>query len=356
MTSLPPTSGEGHRDQDPTLAVLDVGHGNATIVRDQAAVAVVDAPPGETLPAELRRTGITRLEHLVLSHADRDHIGGATALLSHEMISIGRLWYNPDAQRHSDSWGDLRTLAYSRHERGEIAVSTGLNTGQSAIVLSENVQLEIVHPDIGLAGTGPRHSSHPEGALDANAFSAVLRVMFAGIPTALLAGDLDASGLGRILHRGVAIDADVLVFPHHGGSAHGGDDRAFARDLVTAIAPSTVVFSHGRQRWRNPLPEIVAGVRDAAPGARIACTQLSRRCSVRTVSHPTDHLGPAEAAGRSAGICCAGSTLFQRQPAVVVDAGADGHAGFIAEHVPTPQCGVVDWDEALAPEGVGRTG
>ncbi|MDQ1685597.1 MAG: competence protein ComEC [Frankiaceae bacterium] len=330
-----------------SVAILDVGHGNATIIRDEDAVAVVDAPPGETLPDELLRTHTARVEHLVLSHADRDHLGGAVALLSHDTISIGRLWFNPDAQKTSDTWQDLRTLAFNRHELGTLDVSTDLNAGHGAIVLSDGVDLQIIHPDIGLAGTGPRPSTHPEGRLDANTFSAVVRVVVGGVPTALVAGDVDRSGLDRILARGVDIRADLLVFPHHGGSPRSGDDRAFARDLVAAVGPTTVVFSLGRHRWRNPLPEIVAGVRDAAPHARIACTQLSKRCAADPGPYDTGHLGPTVAAGRSGGICCAGSTLFERHEEALVDARADAHATFIQATVPMPHCRITTWDQVL---------
>ena len=143
--------------------------------------------------------------------------------------------------------------------------------------------------------------------------SAVLRAVWRGEALALFTGDLDAAGLEWLLAQDVDLTAHTLVFPHHGGLP-GGDAswdavRAFARDLSARVQPRTVAFSFARLRFQNPQPAIVAGVREGAPGAHIACTQLSRRCSDQAL--PTDaHLSGRFAAGRQRGLCCAGSLVL----------------------------------------------
>jgi competence protein ComEC len=70
------------RPADWQYAMCDVGQGDATLVRSGSAVALVDLGPD---PAPLRAClddlGIGRLDLVVLTHFDLDHVGGAEAIL-----------------------------------------------------------------------------------------------------------------------------------------------------------------------------------------------------------------------------------------------------------------------------------
>lgn len=294
---------------DVTLTVLDVGHGNSTVVRHGDRVAVIDAPRGDVLPEELRRHHLTRVDHLFLSHTDFDHIGGATALLSSPVISVAQLWFSPDSVKQSETFTDLATLARAQHDEGRLSVSTNLNTGAGAVRVSERVVVEVLHPDIELASHGPRTGRPGRAAVSGNTASAVLRVLVDDAPMVLLCADIDDAALQRLRQRDVDLRADVLVYPHHGGSGS-RDNRTFARMLAKKVNPRKVVFSHGRNHWRNPLPDVVAGIREGAPEAHIACTQLSQHCRGGDGPFVGKHLSLSPAAGRSAGICCAGSMSF----------------------------------------------
>src|SRR5262249_28930681 len=97
------------------VIVLDVGHGNCAIVQDGRELAVVDAPKTVVLPDCLRAQADPAVRHLILSHADEDHIGGAQALLAHENIEIQELWINPNSQQYSKTYLDLLTVARDRY-------------------------------------------------------------------------------------------------------------------------------------------------------------------------------------------------------------------------------------------------
>lgn len=105
------------------VTVLDVGHGNSTLLRSNQWTAVVDVPPGATIYDELRNQGITRLDHLILSHADRDHLGGAMRLLGDPDIEVGTLWVNPDQTKGGSTWRQFRTTAH------QVAKDRGVVTG-----------------------------------------------------------------------------------------------------------------------------------------------------------------------------------------------------------------------------------
>ncbi|MFQ5514255.1 MAG: DNA internalization-related competence protein ComEC/Rec2 [Myxococcota bacterium] len=83
---------------DDSALFLDVGHGDATLVRSGAAAWLIDAGPrfgrfdagrDVVLPA-LRAEGVRALDVLVLTHPDLDHVGGARAVL--DRIPVAELW------------------------------------------------------------------------------------------------------------------------------------------------------------------------------------------------------------------------------------------------------------------------
>jgi len=79
----------------PELLILDVGHGNCAILRDTQGVSVVDCgKDGSTLVSTLRHLRINEVHHVLISHADIDHIGGLPQLL--ETFPVHNIYMNPD--------------------------------------------------------------------------------------------------------------------------------------------------------------------------------------------------------------------------------------------------------------------
>ena len=82
----------------PSLLFLDVGHGDAVLLRSGRHAWLIDAGPrfgsydaGRLVVAPaLRAEGVHRLDALVLTHADRDHIGGAVAVLG--AVPVDEIW------------------------------------------------------------------------------------------------------------------------------------------------------------------------------------------------------------------------------------------------------------------------
>ncbi len=70
------------RPADWQFALCDVGQGDATVIRSGGAIALVDTGPQPApLEACLDELGIDRIQLLVLTHYDLDHVGGVEAVL-----------------------------------------------------------------------------------------------------------------------------------------------------------------------------------------------------------------------------------------------------------------------------------
>lgn len=319
----------------PELVLLDVAHGNCALVLSDEAFPLVDAPRGGLHIDALKMRDRLEVDVVVISHADVDHMGGLSHLLYDEDVRVRAVYVNADASKTAGGgglvWGNFARAMADAMGRGETTV-TAVKRGDPIACLEEPSGWRCLHRARGCICSAPvaRWRANP---LTSNALSVVIRVWFGDDPVAPLTGDLDDLGLRKLLEVVGDLHAQVMVVPHHGGHS-GGDDDQFARTIGAAVNPKHVVFSFGREQYDNPQVGIIRGIREAAPGARIACTQLSKACS----PEPLDpaHLAQLPAKGRGLGRCCAGSMLFAaeglREPV------AGDHTQFVEQRVPTPLC------------------
>ena len=83
----------------PELLVLDVAHGNSTLVIGKETTVLVDAPRGGLHIGALKAKSIQEVHAVLLSHADADHMGGVSNLLYEEDIRVHRVYVNADASK-----------------------------------------------------------------------------------------------------------------------------------------------------------------------------------------------------------------------------------------------------------------
>ena len=108
--------------------------------------------------------------------------------------------------------------------------------------------------------------------------------------------------------------------------------------LVERVRPRVVIFSIGRGRAGTPDPEVVRHLRQAAPEARILCTQLSQHCAKSLPTAAPGHLSAAFARGRSDHACCGGTILVSLRDAGGVTPEPAGHLAFIERTAESPLC------------------
>jgi competence protein ComEC len=239
---LPPAKGEVE------VAVLDVGQGLAVVARTRSHTLVYDTGPafrgGRDTGAlvvvpYLRAAGVTRLDGVIASHGDLDHIGGLRSLLdalptkkltSSEPLPPGLPASRPCARGQSWRW--------------------------------DAVRFRFLHPAPG----APRRASD-------NDRSCVLEIS-SGDHRLLLTGDIEADAEAQLVRENLLTAVDLLVAPHHGSRTSSSDP------FVEATRPSLVVFASGyRNRWHFPHPDVVRRWRNR--GARILTTATSGAVIVR---------------------------------------------------------------------------
>jgi len=207
----PPAPGPG----EAWVTLLDVGQGLSAVIRTRDGVLVYDTGPGfdsgfntgtlVVVPFLLAR-GVERVDALVLSHADRDHTGGAAGLL-------GRL--------------PVARILSGEPEAVGLATVEPCRAGQGWEW--SGVRFRFLHPGE-LPGEG-------------NDASCVLRIE-AGGRSVLLPGDIGRTVEARLVReQWHALASDVLVAGHHGSATSSGSR------FLDAVGPSLVLYSAG---YANP--------------------------------------------------------------------------------------------------------
>ncbi|NJM66744.1 MAG: MBL fold metallo-hydrolase [Acaryochloris sp. RU_4_1] len=317
----------------PELFILDVGHGNCALLRDTEGVVLIDCPPGSVLPELLGYLGITEIAHVLISHADQDHIAGIPQLLLNKSIKVNNIYLNSDWLRNTDVWKDVRTALGDARKRSEVNIEAQLTTSITGRLNVGQVSVEVLAPvpELALEGVGGKDLAGR--TLGANSISAVVSLGYNTRRVAILAGDLDQTGLDNLLKETENLQAEILVFPHHGGRPGAGvDSKAFAQQLCNLVQPRLVIFSIDRSLHKNPKDEIVEGVLSAVPEAHVICTQLSEKCALNLPNGDPIHLNSLSAKGRTGKKCCGGTILIKvDKTGTVYIPSADSHQEFVTQ-------------------------
>jgi competence protein ComEC len=228
------------------VMAVDIGQGTAVLVRTHAHLLVFDAGPQYSRESDagqrvllplLRSRGEERIDRLVLSHRDLDHVGGARALLAALPVD--------DLLSSLEPGHPLLALAAGRTTRCEVGQAWDW----------DGVHFELLRP---LADDYAR-------TLKSNAMSCVLRVG-TGQRSVLLTGDIERDQEAQLVANfGERLQSDVLIAPHHGSRT--SSTAAF----LDAVRPRTAIFQAGyRNRFGHPAPDVLERYRER--GIRIVAS------------------------------------------------------------------------------------
>src|SRR3546814_6884464 len=157
------------------VVLLDVGHGNCSIVHSAEMTAVIDCPIGSLLLDTLHDMEITIVSAAFISHADKDHIAGILSLLTSDRVHVQRVYVNPDSQRRTRIWNDFRVAVAVAERNGGCEVITSLSTTMPGTIELGGATITVVSPSAALALTGVGGRTRDDKEVTANTLSGVLR-------------------------------------------------------------------------------------------------------------------------------------------------------------------------------------
>lgn len=220
-----------------SVTVLDVGQGDAIVVRGSngAVVAIDTGPDPVVYRSALERAGVARIDLLVLTHGDGDHVGGVAGLLGR--TPIGAIWI----PRRDPPVPAVAALMAEAAARG---VAVAVPQPGDRIDLA-GVTLEVL---------GPLRR------YDAENDESIVLLATGPVRSMLLAGDIEAVAQAEL----PAVHPDVLLVPHHGSATS-------ALDWLAATVGDWAVISVGHNTYGHPSPSVLETL-DAA-GATVLTTR-----------------------------------------------------------------------------------
>lgn len=210
---------------------IDVGQGASQLLIGLSGKTIlIDAGNNnqeEEIVAYLRKNGIQKIDILVGTHPDADHIGGLDAVIDN--FEIGKI-YMPKVQSNTKTFEDV-LLAIQRK-------GLKVSTAKAGVSLDWE-------PDAKVQMIAPVRDYD-----DDNDMSAVLKLTFGEI-SFLFMGDAESKSEQDILHSEVDLKSDVLLIGHHGSKS--STTEAF----LDAVQPSYGVIQVGENNYGHPAPEIL---------------------------------------------------------------------------------------------------
>ncbi len=223
---------------------------------DESEIFEPDVPSiGESVVSEfLWEKGYSKIDHILATHADADHIQGLVDVAKNFQIDSAFIGRSP---MNDPDFVELTKVLYRRGITTEI-VSRGeiLRFGDCAI--------EVLYP----------FASSDENAPSDNNNSVVLRIVY-GSRVILLTGDIERAAETELVSSGGTLAADLVKVPHHGSRT------SSTKSFVDATRAQYAIISVGRNSpFGHPHAEVVE--RWKAAGANVMTTGTSGTISVST--------------------------------------------------------------------------
>lgn len=233
QTETSASSGEGRKtepggpaDGELQAVFFDVGKGDCILLSMGEDHVLLDAGYEETsaeITGELKTRGVSSLDAMIITHYDKDHVGGAAEIA--EEIPV-ETFYLPDYQGEADKCADLISLI-EREGIDSIRVNemTQITLGQAQI----EVDPALITYDVMLEND--------------NDASLIVKIFY-GEDEWLLPGDIEKDAIEIWLQENTQT-FDILKMPHH------GKKEGNTKELIKNVDPSIAVITDSAEDEAN---------------------------------------------------------------------------------------------------------
>ncbi len=225
-------------DDKVKIDFLDVGQGSAILVEaPNNNQVLIDGGPSDAVLAKLGEAlplGDRKIELLILTHPDSDHLSGLVEVL--RRYQVGKILESgiADSSAEYQAWNDLITVK-------KIPVVFA-GAGQT-VKIADNLAIKILYPLGKINGQTFKNT---------NATSLVGKIIY-GQNSVLFTGDAEEQTERPLLMLGADLAADILAVGHHGSKT------STSAEFLAAVAPSLAVIQVGaKNKYGHPTAEVLS--------------------------------------------------------------------------------------------------
>ncbi len=249
------------------IDVIDVGNADAVLIRNGAHSMLIDAgtnTAGSDVVRYLRSQGVQRLDLVIATHADVDHIGGMDDVIEAFEIDTYLMASMPVGLEPT-------TKSYFRVLQALERRSVSITEAEPGMVYAlGEAEVEIL---------GPARDFE-----DSNNMSVVCRICY-GKRRFLFMGDAEKEAEAALIETGQALSADVIKIGHH------GSNTSTTSALLDAVTPRYALITCGLDNpYNHPHPDTM----NALAERRIAsyrsdlCGTIVVRCDGESITFETE--------------------------------------------------------------------
>ena len=199
------------------ITFLDIGQGDSILIQTEGHNMLIDCGKYSKAINKLKERSVNRLDYLIITHPDFDHLGGCDEVLDN--INVGALIMD-GSTKDTNAYNEIVSRRnFTRAEVGQKFSDFGT---------------EFLHANV--------------NSDDSNMNSIVTKVTNGNV-SVLLTADCDRECEQQISY--INIDSDILQVPHH-GSRYGTTPS-----LLYRSSPNAAIISVGDNSYGHPSPEVM---------------------------------------------------------------------------------------------------
>lgn len=205
-------------NQGIRITFFDVGKGDAILIETDEHSVLIDSgydDTSDTILSYLAKRNVKRLDYMILTHFDKDHVGGADRIL--EAVEVGEV-LQPDYESDAKQYLEYQETMKDKEKQAHLVTQTERFSFDGADFL--------IYP--------PQQEKYE---VEDNDFSLVISMTY-GKRSFLFAGDCERERLNELLAQTeFSLSHDVLKIPHH------GKKEKNSVEFLKAVSPTIAVFT-----------------------------------------------------------------------------------------------------------------
>ena len=229
-----PIKMENTNNNELTVKVLNIGQGDAILIKQKDKVTLIDTGDVEqqdNLIKLLKSEKIVVIDNLIITHPHADHLGGALGVLNN--FTVNNVYDNGQSTTTKLYRNYLKKVTEKKIKYNQLVAGQQLELGNDAF-------LKII---------SPASSFDKNGELNNN--SIVTQLVYHSFKM-LLTGDAEEETESNIVKSNIDIKSDVLKSPHHGSRS------SSSKNFLKAVDAKDVIISLGKDNdYKHPHEEVL---------------------------------------------------------------------------------------------------